>query len=223
MNREELNKLDAKFYTFEDNELFDAIIPQIQAGALVLITGDPGTGKTTFCLQLISYLISKFPEFANHKIFSYEEAPELLRYHLDRLKITNLDLFEFNDAVLPSTPHILLLDSVDSWAAKKTSDNYPARKVADDLERIKTQHHLTLAIQHKTKAGLLTGSAKFNQIVDVRIDLIKNKKGQIFADVAKNRFGVTNKVELQHTSEGLILKPTLVDNLIKWVNNWRNS
>lgn len=222
MNREELNRQDGKFYTLEDNELFNAIIPQIQRGALVLVTGDPGTGKTTFCLQLISYLISKFPEFADHKIFSYEEAKELLKYHLNRLEISNLDLFEFDNCELPPEPHILLLDSIDSWAAKKSNDNYPTQKVATELELEKKKHHLILAIQHKNKTGKLSGSAKFNQIVDVRIDLIK-KKGAIFADVAKNRFGTTNRVELQHTSEGLILKPTLMDSLFKWANQWRQS
>ena len=59
----------------------------IRPSTVGLVTGLPGSGKTTFCLQLADYLVG-----AGHTVFynSCEESGEQLKMTLERLRLSNM-------------------------------------------------------------------------------------------------------------------------------------
>lgn len=184
-------------------ELYKVIFGQIDKNSLILIHATPGTGKTTFALELLNNLVTH--NNYNHKVFSYEEAPALLAKHIARIKAEQLLWFEFEDYNFPTNESLILLDSVDEWAQKQNTKNYPDIEIANKLYELKKNHACIIAIQHTNKLGKPTGSAAFSRVSDINIYLKRTKEGYIQAEITKNRFSSTTTTKLEMTKSGIIL------------------
>lgn len=146
----------------------------------VLVSGPPGGGKSTFCLQLASVLATK-------KLFlywAYEEGfNESLKYKLRINNIENsnllfsqaIDLDEFLNDVYTFNPGGIAIDSLNDLELS-----------TKDIKKIKQKTNCPLFfIAHYLKIGTAyKGSSSLEHEVDISIEV---RKG--IATTKKNRFG----------------------------------
>jgi DNA repair protein RadA/Sms len=177
----------------------------IVAGSLVLISGDPGIGKSTLLLQAAASLANQ----DNRVVYvTGEETAHQIKLRADRLKLGGEGLFILAgtdlDAALEQTeaaaPALLVIDSIQTAylpgieaAAGNISQ---VRECTMRLMQWAKTHGVPVFITgHVTKEGAIAGPKVLEHIVDVVLYL----EGEQFSAYrllrcVKNRFGSTNEV-----------------------------
>lgn len=190
------------------------IWPQgVPRGAVVLVGGAPGAGKSTLALQLAAAL-------AQENVVLYVSAEEPLsqvRARGDRLGLTAPQLHVLAESVLPKIlaaaeslrPAALVLDSVQMLTARATDvPGAPAvlREVVVELVRwAQRTGTVVLAISQAPKRGGFTGPRLLEHIVDAALYLEPTgENGQRVLHVIKNRYGPAPlALALRMTAQGL--------------------
>lgn len=184
-----------------DRVLGGGIVP----GAVILLSGEPGVGKSTLLLDVASRLAR--PE---HPVLyvSAEESVGQVRLRAERtgalnesLLLTNTtDLATVLGQVEQSTPSLLIVDSVQTVAAD-TVDSLaggPAqvREVASSLMRLAKSKNLpVIIVGHVTKDGQVAGPRTLEHLVDVVCHFEGDRQSSLrFVRALKNRFGPTDEV-----------------------------
>uniref|UniRef100_A0A7V3N4H4 DNA repair protein RadA n=1 Tax=candidate division CPR3 bacterium TaxID=2268181 RepID=A0A7V3N4H4_UNCC3 len=182
----------------------------IVLGALILLGGEPGIGKSTLLLQIAASIAKS----KNNMVLyvSGEESAKQLKMRADRLNIdsdniyllpeTNIDsIIQFTSSPLPSfTPSLIIIDSIQTMY----DENYPStpgslvqvRECAIKLKDLaKTSNIPIFIVGHVTKEGAVAGPKTLEHLVDVVLYL----EGERFQDLrilhgVKNRFGAIEEV-----------------------------
>lgn len=195
----------------------------IVLGSLVLISGDPGIGKSTILLQMCQHLGK------NKKVLyvSGEESANQIKMRAIRLGVTSENLF-----ILPQTdvgiivetikydkPDIVIIDSIQTMVYDEISSS--AGSVTQVRECTNIFMHTAkglgipiLVVGHVNKDGAIAGPKVLEHIVDTVLyfEGEKNYSYRILRGV-KNRFGSTNEIGVfEMTGEGLkeVLNPSLM-------------
>jgi DNA repair protein RadA/Sms len=183
----------------------------LQKGALVLIGGDPGIGKSTLLLQVAGFACAK-----NNKVLyvSGEESLGQIKNRANRLSINNslllmaeTSLDSILDEVDTQKPDLLIVDSIQSIHLDDR-DSLPGsmsqiKDCATGLMTLaKRENITTIVIGHITKEGNIAGPKLLEHMVDVVLYFEGDKQNQ-FRTVrgAKNRFGPTNEIGVFEMSE----------------------
>ena len=181
-----------------DQVLGGGLVP----GSLVLLAGDPGIGKSTLTLQIISNIGGLY--------VSGEESIEQVALRADRLKISKqkvLILSETNiegiiDAVKDSREKInlLVVDSIQTiWSEELTGTPGAIGQTRECtlklLNLAKSKNLSVLLIGHVTKEGTIAGPKTLEHIVDTVLYL----EGERFQYLRllrtnKNRFGPIDEI-----------------------------
>ncbi len=181
-----------------DQVLGGGLVP----GSLVLLAGDPGIGKSTLTLQIISNIGGLY--------VSGEESIEQVALRADRLKISKqkvLILSETNiegiiDAVEDSREKInlLVVDSIQTiWSEELTGTPGAIGQTRECtlklLNLAKSKNLSVLLIGHVTKEGTIAGPKTLEHIVDTVLYL----EGERFQYLrllrtSKNRFGPVDEI-----------------------------
>ncbi|HDR05401.1 MAG TPA: DNA repair protein RadA, partial [Candidatus Marinimicrobia bacterium] len=175
-------------------------------GAVILLGGDPGIGKSTLALQLISDL------FRNSRLkgiyFSGEESVEQVSLRAARLQIVpdefaisqDMDLGRVIAAIKEEKPQFVIIDSIQTIYSPN-GDALPGtisqiRECAVELMNLaKQQQCIILMIGHITKDGNLAGPKLLEHLVDTVLYLEgDNQHGYRILRPVKNRFGATNDI-----------------------------
>lgn len=173
-------------------------------GSLVLISGDPGIGKSTLLLQASSAL----GESKTVLYVSGEESPRQLKLRARRLNVNadgllilcNTDANAVCDFVVNKKPDVVIIDSVQTMQLPEIhslpGSIAQVRECANLFMRLSKELNIpVLLVGHVNKDGNIAGPKVLEHIVDcvLYFEGEKNLSYRILRAV-KNRFGSTNEI-----------------------------
>jgi DNA repair protein RadA/Sms len=188
----------------------------IVAGSVILITGEPGVGKSTFLL----FLANLFKENTKIYYFSGEESQAQVKRRYDRLNTDNKNLYISNQIEIESIfdlcnkdkPDIIFIDSIQTCYSLKVDSS------AGTISQIKhcTSHFIDyskknsipiIIIGHITKSGDIAGPKIMEHMVDVVLYLDGDFQHQYrMLRSIKNRFGgIEEMILFEMKEQGLLL------------------
>ena len=184
-----------------DRVLGGGIVP----GAMVLIGGDPGIGKSTLILQLLAALAD-----GQRKVLyvTGEESARQVRMRADRLQINEEGIFLATENCVESivsmvaemSPALLAVDSIQTMFTEDVgsapgSVTQVRESTARLLAMAKSSDLPVLLVGHVTKDGAIAGPRVLEHMVDTVL-YFEGDRGQVFRILrtVKNRFGSTNEI-----------------------------
>lgn len=176
----------------------------IVPGSLVLIGGDPGIGKSTLMLQIMSDLAAKY----NVLYVSGEESAGQIKLRADRLGLgessmmlypeTNME--HVRDKIDEIKPDFVVIDSIQTMNEPSLDSMVGSasqvREVTAELMKIAKIDQITVfVIGHVTKEGSIAGPKILEHMVDTVLyfEGDEHHTYRILHSV-KNRFGAANEI-----------------------------
>jgi DNA repair protein RadA/Sms len=185
-------------------------------GSMVLISGDPGIGKSTLLLQASAALASKDSPVV---YVTGEETVNQIKLRAERLKLDGAGLFIIADTDLEAvlgqveqlSPGLVVVDSIQTvftpdLEASPGSISQVRECTVRLMQWAKSSGVAVFIAGHVTKEGAIAGPRVLEHIVDVVLYL----EGEQFSAYrllrsVKNRFGSTNEVGVFEMKEkGLV-------------------
>jgi len=185
-------------------------------GAVILIGGDPGIGKSTLVLQALTKLSE-----AGRKVLyvSGEESARQIRMRAERLGplpenvliLAETSLEQINAHISECKPDIIVIDSVQTVYSPEL-ESAPGsvsqlREVSSRLiQHAKQTDTATFLIGHVTKDGAIAGPRVLEHMVDTVL-YFEGDRGHSYRILraVKNRFGSTDEIGVfEMSSTGLI-------------------
>lgn len=217
-NKGAMVRLPTHIHEF-DRVLGNGFVP----GQVVLLTGEPGIGKSTLLLQSINAMRALY--------ISGEESAAQIKDRADRLK-TTLAQCAFSDTLqiegiisgihaMKDKPDVVVVDSIQMLYSK-IQEGTPGsltqlRECVLQLVRLAKEGHIAMIlIGHVTKDGDIAGPKIVEHMVDTVLTFEGEKVSQFrILRATKNRFGSTDEIGIfEMTGIGL----QQVDNPLAFVN-----
>lgn len=181
-------------------------------GSVVLVSGDPGIGKST----LLSQLAINVPDTL---YVAGEESARQIKLRVDRLKkganfnvLQEVDVDVITRTIESSRPAMVIVDSIQTM---ETADLESApgsvgqvRESAHRLQRVAKDLHIPIfLVGHVTKEGTVAGPRTLEHLVDVVLSL-EGDPSNLFRVLrsTKNRFGPTDEVGIFEMEEAGMLE-----------------
>jgi DNA repair protein RadA/Sms len=194
-----------------DRVLGGGLVP----GAVVLLSGEPGVGKSTLLLEVASNAAAKGLRVL---YVSGEESVGQIRLRAERTGALNSNLYLASETDLASVlgqvaqvaPQLLIVDSVQTIAHAELDGaaGMPSqiREVASNLIRVAKENNLPIIlVGHVTKDGNIAGPRALEHLVDVVCHFEGDRQTALrFVRSQKNRFGPTDEVGcFEMTGDGI--------------------
>ena len=216
----DIGATEEKRYMTGVNEFDGVMGGGIVPGAVTLIGGDPGIGKSTLALQIGCALSEKG---AKVLYVSGEESIKQTNMRAQRLStgenkslyiVNQVDLNAIIEYINKMNPNIVVIDSIQVIYSPEISSSpgsvSQVRECSAILTRLAKSKGIALfIIGHVTKDGMLAGPRVLEHIVDTVLYF----EGERYSTyrilrATKNRFGSTNEIGVfEMTSTGLMEVP----------------
>lgn len=184
-----------------DRVLGGGIVP----GAAILLSGEPGVGKSTLLLEVAAQSAR-----AGRRVLyaSGEESPAQVRLRAERTGALHDELYLASETDLATIlghihdvkPELVIVDSIQTVSSglSEGSAGHPSqvREVAATLIRVAKERGLPIIIVgHVTKDGQVAGPRLLEHLVDVVCQFEGDRQTSLrFIRALKNRFGPTDDV-----------------------------
>ena len=200
----------------EISELNTVLGGGLVLGSISLLGGDPGIGKSTLALQILSNL-----KDINDPVLyiSGEESGQQIKLRAERLKInyTNISFVSENctESILKllkkTSPKVVIIDSIQTLYSIELGSSPGSvgqiRECGSKLVRFgKLNNIAIILIGHVTKEGTIAGPKVLEHLVDTVL-YFEGGKGNQYRIIRsiKNRFGSTNEIGVfEMREEGLV-------------------
>jgi predicted ATP-dependent serine protease len=194
-------------------------------GSIITITGEPGTGKTRYALQIMENIARLNKDIAP-TIYSYEMGPSEMSHVCSELNIKRLNKFVFSGKPTFTLDTVCMIDSLDGLSRQEYGSEWPPSELADSMSAAKKTGATIILIHHATKTGTKrSGSVNFAKDNDVTVNLTKSKKGNLILASTKQKCrwpGATNCLELEHTKQGLAV-PKAPESFMEHISYYFNK
>lgn len=184
----------------------------IVKGSLVLISGEPGIGKSTLLLQVANNISSKYGEVL---YITGEESEEQIKIRANRLKITSKKLFIVSETMIQNIdiyiekikPVFVIIDSIQTmYSNELSSAPGSVSQVRENANRLLKMSKGTgisfFIVAHVTKQGELAGPRVLEHMVDAVLSFEGNRSEEFrFLRTMKNRFGATSEIGMFEMKE----------------------
>ncbi|WP_431790355.1 DNA repair protein RadA [Microbacterium paraoxydans] len=198
-----------------DRVLGGGIVP----GAAILLSGEPGVGKSTLLLEVAAQAAR-----SGRRVLyaSAEESPAQVRLRAERTGALHDELYLASETDLATIlghiddvqPQLVIVDSVQTVSSSLTDGaaGQPSqvREVAATLIRVAKERDLPIIIVgHVTKDGQVAGPRVLEHLVDVVCHFEGDRQTSLrFIRALKNRFGPTDEVGcFEMTGDGIAEVP----------------
>ncbi len=186
------------------NELDRVLGGGIVKGSLVLLSGDPGIGKSTILLQICQYLDKSL----NILYISGEESAHQIKLRAERLGVNNpslsvmceIDVISIVEYIRTQKPDIVIVDSIQTMDYSDVSSSpgsvTQVRESASVFMRTaKSLGIPVILVGHVNKDGNIAGPKVLEHIVDAVLYFEGNRNFSYrILRAVKNRYGSTNEI-----------------------------
>ncbi|BCB96777.1 DNA repair protein RadA [Dissulfurispira thermophila] len=198
-------------------------------GAIILIGGDPGIGKSTLLLQAVAKITKDkekatphSPQKTKDKTVLYvsgEESPEQIKLRAERLSINSDNILLLSETLVENIiktaedlkPAALVVDSIQTiYTEELTSAPGSVGQIRESAAKLmffaKRSEIPVFLIGHVTKEGAIAGPRVLEHLVDTVL-YFEGDRGHPYRILRtiKNRFGSTNEIGVfEMTDEGLM-------------------
>lgn len=198
-----------------DRVLGGGIVP----GSLILVSGDPGIGKSTLLTQMALNATGSL-------YMAGEESAQQIKIRVDRIK-SNANLLVLNEidvdiitgAIEREKPGLVIVDSIQTLETADLNSVAGSvgqvRESAHRLQRVAKDLHIPIfLVGHVTKEGTVAGPRTLEHVVDVVLSLEGEPSSNFrILRSTKNRFGPTDEVgifEMEETGMIEVKNPSQV-------------
>ena len=198
-----------------DRVLGGGIVP----GAAILLSGEPGVGKSTLLLDVAAKTAG-----AGQRVLyvSAEESLGQVRLRAERTGALHDELYLASETDLATVlghvddvaPELLIVDSVQTVASSLVDGaaGHPSqvREVASTLIRVAKERGMpVILVGHVTKDGQVAGPRILEHLVDVVCHFEGDRQTSLrFVRALKNRFGATDEIGcFEQTQHGIAEVP----------------
>jgi DNA repair protein RadA/Sms len=183
-----------------DRVLGGGLVP----GAVLLLAGEPGVGKSTLLLEAGALVAASGPVL----YITGEESAAQVRLRADRTGAVHQNLYLAAETDLDAiithvsavSPRLLIIDSVQTISAGDV-DGVPGgvtqvREVAAALTAVAKERGMsTILVGHVTKDGSVAGPRTLEHLVDVVLHFEGDRHSRLrMVRAVKNRYGPTDEV-----------------------------
>ncbi|GAA1704633.1 DNA repair protein RadA [Fodinicola feengrottensis] len=193
-----------------DRVLGSGLVP----GAVILLAGEPGVGKSTLLLEVAQSYASSGTGRA--LVVTGEESTAQVRLRAERTGALSENLYLAAETELTAVlghlddvkPGLLILDSVQTFAApgieSAAGGVTQVRAVASALTAVaKARGMAVVLVGHVTKDGSIAGPRVLEHIVDVVLQFTGEQHSPLrLVRAVKNRFGAADEVGCFEMHEG---------------------
>ena len=189
----------------------------IVPGAVLLLAGEPGVGKSTLLLEVSA----KAARHGQRTLYvTGEESAAQVRLRAERTGALEESLFLAAEVDLSAVlghietvqPDLLVIDSIQTIASSDidgvAGGVTQVRAVTAALVRVAKERHLpTLLVGHVTKDGSIAGPRALEHIVDVVLAFEGDRNTRLrLLRAVKNRFGPVDEIGCFDLSDGGIVE-----------------
>lgn len=173
-------------------------------GEVVLLTGNPGIGKSTLLLQVSE----EYTKYGEVFYISGEESVNQIKYRSQRLGVKNSSIFLINETdieilesnIKKTKPALVVIDSIQTiYSSLQDSIPGTVTQIRESTLRIidlaKSLEIPFFIVGHITKDGKVAGPKLLEHMVDCVLQF-EGEEGNYYRILRslKNRFGSTNEI-----------------------------
>ncbi len=201
---QEIQQLEDDIFILENEHMNVFFGSGIVPGSVILLSGEPGVGKSTFLFLLARYIKRSKKIY----YFSGEESVNQIKKRFDRVGASDSSLFvsnlsqmeKINEICQKEKPMFVFVDSIQTcFSAEVDSVQGTISQIKKCTQTLidyaKTSNAVVIIVCHVTKSGEIAGPKIMEHMVDVVTYFESDYKNQFrILRSRKNRFGNVDEI-----------------------------